>query len=64
MATKYALEAFSDALRMETKQFGIDVSIIEPGGIKTNGGIIAADHLHKSSQGTVYEQEADRTAKH
>lgn len=29
MATKYALEAFSDALRMETKQFGIDVSIIE-----------------------------------
>ena len=62
-ATKYALEAFSDALRMETKQFGIDVSIIEPGGIKTNGGIIAADHLHKSSQGAVYEQEADRTAK-
>lgn len=62
-ATKYALEAFSDALRMETKQFGIDVSIIEPGGIKTNWGIIAADHLHKSSQGTVYEQEADRTAK-
>lgn len=30
---------------------------------KTNGGIIAADHLHKSSQGAVYEQEADRTAK-
>ena len=34
-ATKYALEAFSDALRMETSDFGIQVSIIEPGGIKT-----------------------------
>ncbi|OAQ03681.1 short-chain dehydrogenase/reductase [Ligilactobacillus aviarius] len=62
-ATKYALEAFSDALRMETHQFGIDVSIIEPGGIKTNWGMIAADHLQESSRGTVYEQEADRTAK-
>lgn len=29
-ATKYAVEAFSDALRMETKQFGINVAIIEP----------------------------------
>lgn len=35
-ATKYAVEAFSDALRMETKDFGIKVAIIEPGGIKTN----------------------------
>ncbi|MGV7846638.1 SDR family NAD(P)-dependent oxidoreductase, partial [Mycobacterium kansasii] len=35
-ATKYALEAFSDALRMEVKPFGIDVSLIEPGGIKTD----------------------------
>lgn len=61
-ATKYALEAFSDALRMEVHQFGIDVSIIEPGGIKTNWGMIAADYLQKSSQGTVYEQEAGRTA--
>ena len=29
-ATKYALEAFSDALRMEAEEFGIDVVIIEP----------------------------------
>src|SRR5574344_1307619 len=33
-ATKYALEAFSDALRMEVRDFGINVTIIEPGGIK------------------------------
>lgn len=33
-ATKYTLETLSDALRMETKPFGINISIIEPGGIK------------------------------
>lgn len=61
-ATKYALEAFSDALRMETKQFGINVAIIEPGGIKTPWGFIAADHLAESAKGGAYEQEAERTA--
>lgn len=34
-ATKYAVEALSDALRMELRQFGIRVSVIEPGYIKT-----------------------------
>jgi len=29
--TKYALEAFSDALRLEMYKFGVTVSIIEPG---------------------------------
>lgn len=49
-ATKYALEAFSDALRMEVEEFGIEVSIIEPGGIKTDWGIIAADKLADSAK--------------
>jgi NADP-dependent 3-hydroxy acid dehydrogenase YdfG len=35
-ATKYAVEALSDALRFEVKGFGIDVALIEPGLIKTN----------------------------
>lgn len=34
-ATKYALEALSDALRFEVAGFGIDVILIEPGLIKT-----------------------------
>ena len=34
-ATKHALEGWSDCLRLEVKQFGIDVVIIEPGAIKT-----------------------------
>jgi NAD(P)-dependent dehydrogenase (short-subunit alcohol dehydrogenase family) len=54
--SKYAVEALSDALRMELKPFGIDVVIIEPGAIKTNWGLIAADHLTETSQGTAYEQ--------
>ena len=35
-ASKHALEAFSDALRMEVKQFGIKVAIIEPAFVPTN----------------------------
>src|SRR6266849_4475839 len=37
-ATKYAVEALSDALRFEVKPFGIDVVVIEPGPIKTQFG--------------------------
>jgi NADP-dependent 3-hydroxy acid dehydrogenase YdfG len=35
-ATKYAVEALSDALRMELRGFGVKVSVIEPGYIKTD----------------------------
>ncbi len=56
--SKYSVEALSDALRMELRPFGIQVSMIEPGGIKTDWGIIAADHLRNSSQGTAYEDAA------
>ena len=35
-ATKYAIEALSDALRYEVAGFGIDVIVIQPGLIKTD----------------------------
>ena len=60
--SKYAVEAFSDSLRMEVKPFGVDVVLIEPGGIRTDWGIIAANHLEESSRGTPYEEEALREA--
>jgi NADP-dependent 3-hydroxy acid dehydrogenase YdfG len=41
-ATKYAVEAISDALRFEVKGFGIDVAIIQPGLITTKFGETAA----------------------
>jgi short-subunit dehydrogenase len=35
-ASKFAIEAMSDALRFEVKGFGVDVSLIEPGPIRTD----------------------------
>jgi len=37
-ASKHALEGWSDCLRVEVKQFGIKVVIVEPGTIKTEFG--------------------------
>ena len=61
-ATKYALEGWSDALRIETAPFGIDVIIVEPGGIKTPWGSIAADHLRKASGAGAYAEAATKAA--
>ena len=44
-ASKYAVEGFSDALRMEVAQFGIDVVLIEPGPVKTPWNDVAAASL-------------------
>jgi NAD(P)-dependent dehydrogenase (short-subunit alcohol dehydrogenase family) len=41
-ASKYAVEAISDALRMEVAQFGIDVVLIEPGPVNTPWNDVAA----------------------
>lgn len=37
-ATKFAVEGLSDCLRLELEPFGIDVIVVEPGGIKTDWG--------------------------
>ena len=41
-ATKYSVEALSDALRFEVRGFGVDEILIEPGLIITNFGEVAA----------------------
>jgi NADP-dependent 3-hydroxy acid dehydrogenase YdfG len=41
-ATKYSVEAISDALRFEVRGFGVDVVLVEPGLIVTNFGEVAA----------------------
>jgi NAD(P)-dependent dehydrogenase (short-subunit alcohol dehydrogenase family) len=53
-ASKFAVEGLSDSLRLEVKQFGIDVIVIEPGGVKTEWGAIAFDHAVKVSGNTAY----------
>jgi len=49
-ASKYAVEALSDALRMEVAQFGIDVVLIEPGPVKTPWNDVAAGSLSTAAQ--------------
>ncbi|NWI91479.1 RDH16 dehydrogenase, partial [Pitta sordida] len=44
--SKYGVEAFSDSLRREMRPFGVQVSIIEPGGFRT--GILEVEPLVKS----------------
>jgi short-subunit dehydrogenase len=61
-ATKHALEGFSDSLRIELLPFGIDVVVIEPGGIKTEWGIIAAENLRKTSLNGAYQERANKVA--
>jgi len=51
-ATKHALEGWSDALRIEVKQFNIDVVIVEPGAIATEfGDVMLEPMLSRSGEG-------------
>ena len=50
-ASKFALEGLCDSMRAELKPFGISVSIVEPGGVKTamvDKARSAADHALRS----------------
>jgi NAD(P)-dependent dehydrogenase (short-subunit alcohol dehydrogenase family) len=53
-ASKHAVEAYSDALRLEVAQFGIKVIIIEPGPINTEWDNTALANLEKYSGSGVY----------
>src|SRR6478672_12241500 len=56
-ATKFAVEGLSDSIRIELAPFGIRVVVIEPGGIRTEwGGIAARGLLARSGDGPYGEQ--------
>ena len=57
-ATKFAVEGLSDSLRMELRQFDIDVVVIQPGAIISEWNGIARDGLIKYSGNGPYRDSA------
>ncbi|GAA1951679.1 oxidoreductase [Amycolatopsis minnesotensis] len=62
-ASKHALEALSDTLRMEVAPFGIDVVIIQPGIIKTAFEDQTAAQLREFSGHGAYRDMAEAMAR-
>jgi len=62
-ATKHALEGWSDALRLETKGFGIDVVIVAPGLIATEFGEVMHQPLLERSEHSAYKGLVESLAK-
>jgi NAD(P)-dependent dehydrogenase (short-subunit alcohol dehydrogenase family) len=51
-ATKYAVEAISDALRFEVKGFGVEVVVVQPGAIRTGFADAASTAMgHNETEG-------------
>lgn len=63
IATKHALEGWSDCLRFETNPFNIDVIIIEPGAIATEFGDVYIEPMLKRSGEGLYSELANLLAK-
>ncbi|HYU61751.1 MAG TPA: oxidoreductase [Solirubrobacterales bacterium] len=61
-ATKFAVEAFSDALRYEVRGFGIDVILIEPGLITTKFGEVGAASVDQARAEGPYAEFNDAVA--
>jgi NADP-dependent 3-hydroxy acid dehydrogenase YdfG len=55
-ASKYAVEALSDALRMEVAGFGVSVVLVEPGLTRTEFESVASGGLANGAQGSAYAQ--------
>jgi NAD(P)-dependent dehydrogenase (short-subunit alcohol dehydrogenase family) len=54
-ASKFALEALSDALRVEAAEFGVDVVVVEPGPVETNFDDRAREELESTEKTGAYD---------
>lgn len=61
-ATKHSVEVLSDLMSFETAPFGVHTVVIQPGGVATEWGRIAAEHLRATSARSVYRENADLVA--
>jgi NAD(P)-dependent dehydrogenase (short-subunit alcohol dehydrogenase family) len=62
--TKHAMEAYADALAEEMKQFGVHVSLIEPGAYRSSIGKSALDRMQASDQtpgGSHFEEQMNES---
>jgi short-subunit dehydrogenase len=62
-ASKAAVNAWSDTLRIELKPFGIQVVTVQPGAIRSNFGNIASKNLSYDKDNSAYKPIADFIAK-
>ncbi len=60
-ASKFAIEGFSEALRMEVKKFKIKVILINPGDFHTNNSANRRGFLAPSSEGDPYYDQFTKT---
>jgi NAD(P)-dependent dehydrogenase (short-subunit alcohol dehydrogenase family) len=62
-ASKYAVEAISDALRFEVRGFGVDVILVEPGLIVTKFGEVASASVGPAGDSGPYTDFNRKVAK-
>ena len=55
-ASKHAIEGFSDCLRMEVKEFGIKVVVLEPGMINTGFNTTVGQNFSYESKNGAYSR--------
>ncbi|MET8676856.1 SDR family NAD(P)-dependent oxidoreductase [Streptomyces sp. NPDC004647] len=63
-ASKHAVEALSDALRLEVAGFGIRVVVVEPGPVRTPWGQTFMDHLPAGAENSPYQRFHERMAEY
>ncbi|MBM6649085.1 SDR family oxidoreductase [Bacillus sp. RIT809] len=65
VSSKYALEGWSESLRLEVKPFGIDVAILEPGSYNTNIWEVGKQLAeNQSDTNSPYKEYMDKIQKH